>query len=93
MRSEQEMLDLILETDRRYVEGFALASYKGFAELHALELDLGEWDAERPLRLILRGFIEYFTANSVYAAHQAGVYAAVPYVDALDESGQFAERG
>jgi tetratricopeptide (TPR) repeat protein len=85
----RDVLDLLLETDRRYVEGFALDRFKGFAELHALELDLGEWNAERPLRLILRGFIEYFTANSVYAAHQTGVYAAVPYVEALDESGQW----
>lgn len=85
----RDVLPLLSHTDRRYVEGFALDSFKGFAELHTLELDLGEWDESRLLRLILHGFIEYFTATSVYAAHQAGVHVVIPYVEAFDESGHW----
>jgi hypothetical protein len=32
--------------------------------------------------LLLHGFTDYFTATSVYAAHQGGVRAIVPYVEA-----------
>ena len=79
----------LLHRDRQYVTGFDLLSFKGFAKLHTLELDLGEWDPAEPLRLILHGFIEYFTATSVYAAHQAGGEAVAPYVEALDASGRW----
>jgi hypothetical protein len=85
----RNVLPALLRRDRRYVIGFDPLPFKGFAELHALELELGEWDSSRPLRLILHGFIEYFTATSVYAAHQAGLEAVAPYVEALDASGQW----
>ena len=57
--------------------------------MHWIELDLGEWDSSGPLRLLLHGFTDYFTATSVYAAHQASVEAIVPYVEALDASGRW----
>jgi hypothetical protein len=79
----------LLHRDRQYVTGCDVLSFRGFAALHTLELDLGEWDAAGPLRLVLHGFIEYFTATSVYAAHQAGVEAIAPYVEALDASGRW----
>ena len=61
----------------------AAPAFKGFAALHALELDLGELPANGPVRLIMAGFTDYFTATSVFAAHQAGVTAVVPYLEAL----------
>ena len=85
----RDVREELLRRDRRYVTGFELLSFTGFAELHSLELDLGEWDASRPLRLLLHGFTEYFSANSMYAAHQAGVVAIVPYVEALDGEGHW----
>lgn len=88
----RDVLPELLERDRRYVTGFAEAPYKGFAEIHWVELDLGEGNRVRraaPLRLLLRGFTDYFTATSVYAAHQAGVKAIVPYVEALDAQGRW----
>jgi hypothetical protein len=75
--------------DHRYVAGFDLLPFKGFTRLHALELDLGEPYAGRPLRLLLTGYIEYFFANTMYAAHQAGIEPIAPYVEALDASGKW----
>jgi Flp pilus assembly protein TadD len=70
------------ERDGRHVTGFADAPFKGFAELHALELDLGPLTPGVPVRLIMSGFTDYFTATSVFAAHQANVTAIVPYLEA-----------
>ena len=78
----RDVLSLLLERDQRYVEGFRSAAYKGFAELHALELDLGELPYGAPVRLLMSGFTDYFTATSVFAAHQAHVTAVVPYLEA-----------
>jgi hypothetical protein len=84
-----DVLPAVMHRDRRYVTGFRDLAFKGFAEQHSLELDLGEPYQSGPLRLILHGYIEYFTATSVYAAHQAGVYAVAPYVEAQDASGRW----
>ncbi|MGH9579992.1 MAG: FG-GAP-like repeat-containing protein, partial [Terriglobales bacterium] len=74
---------------RRFVDGFAPIAFKGFAEMHSLELDLGENYRAGPLRLILSGFIEYFTPTSAFAAQQAGVEAVVPYIEAQDHNGRW----
>jgi hypothetical protein len=58
------------------------AGFKGFAPLHVLELDLGEIPAGAPVRLLMHGFTDYFTANSVFAAHQAKISAVLPWVEA-----------
>ncbi|HZA37152.1 MAG TPA: CRTAC1 family protein, partial [Vicinamibacterales bacterium] len=79
----RDVLPLLRERDGRYVEGFDPAGFKGFAALHALELDLGPVPANGPVRLIMAGFTDYFTATSVFAARQADVTAVVPYVEAL----------
>ncbi|MFZ0908752.1 MAG: FG-GAP-like repeat-containing protein [Candidatus Acidiferrales bacterium] len=83
------VLPLLLERDRKYVADFPSAPYQGFAAMHTLELDLGEWDASRPLRLLLDGFTDYFTANSMYAAWQAGIQPVAPYVEAQDAAGKW----
>jgi tetratricopeptide (TPR) repeat protein len=75
--------------DRRYVTGFRLLPFTGFAELHGIELDLGTWDPARPLRLLMHGYTDYFTATSVYAAHQAGITAIPPYLEVQDASGRW----
>ena len=66
--------------------GFSLASaspaFKGFAPLHSLELDLGDIPRGAPVRLLMHGFTDYFTATSVFAAYQANVTAVVPWVEA-----------
>jgi hypothetical protein len=63
--------------------------FAGFAKLHWIELDLGDWDAQKPLRLIIDGYTDYFTATSMYAADQAGIKVIPPYVEALDPRGKW----
>jgi tetratricopeptide (TPR) repeat protein len=78
----EDVLPVLAHRDHEYVHDFELLSYAGFAKEHVLTLDLGAWSPERPLRLFLSGFIEYFTANSMYAAWQAGLYPQAPSVEA-----------
>jgi len=67
----------------RYFGDFALTQFQGFAKPHTLLLDLGEAYRGGPLWLLLHGEVEYFSANSMYAASQAGIKAIAPYVEAL----------
>jgi tetratricopeptide (TPR) repeat protein len=73
----------------RYFGDFALTQFQGFAAPHSLVLDLGEAYRDGPLWLLLHGEVEYFSANSMYAASQAGVRAISPYVEALDARGRW----
>jgi len=78
----------------RYFGDFAMTQFAGFAKHHTLTLDLGEAYRGGPLWLLMHGEVEYFTANSMYAASQAGLEATSPYVEALlpngkDENGQW----
>jgi hypothetical protein len=73
----------------RYFGDFALTQYLGFAKPHRLTLDLGEAYRGGPLWLLLHGEVEYFSANSMYAASQAGVQAISPNVEALDSAGKW----
>jgi Flp pilus assembly protein TadD len=77
-----DVLSLISQRDRKYVTDFEGLPFTGFAKLHWIELDLGKWDAAKPLRLIIDGYTDYFTATSMYAADQAGVKVIAPYVEA-----------
>jgi len=73
----------------RYVGDFALTQFQGFAKPHSLTLDLGQPYNGGPLWLLVHGEIEYFTANSMYAAAQAGLVPEAPYVEALDSTGKW----
>jgi len=73
----------------KFVGDFALLPFHGFTKTHSLELDLGEPYRGGPLFLLMHGETEYFTATSVYAAHQAKVEAIAPYVEALDAHGKW----
>jgi tetratricopeptide (TPR) repeat protein len=75
--------------DRVYVMGFRSLPFMGFAELHGIELELGAWDPAQPLRLLMHGLTDYFTATSMYAAHQAGIEAIPPYLEVQDASGRW----
>jgi len=84
-----DVLPLIARRDRKYVTSFEELPFAGFAKMHWLELDLGEWDPAKPLRLILDGYTDYFTATSMYSADQAGIKVVPPYVEALRADGQW----
>jgi tetratricopeptide (TPR) repeat protein len=83
------VLPLIARRDRQYVTDFQSVPFVGFAKLHWLELDLGDWDSTKPLRLIMDGYTDYFTATSMYSADQAGIKVIAPYVEALDAQGNW----
>ena len=77
-----DVLGALSRRDHRFASGFTAAPYDGFANLHALTLDLGEVNAKSPLKLLMTGYVNYFSATSLYAAWQAGVKPVSPYVEA-----------
>ncbi len=78
----RDVLELLSARDHEYVHDFTNLSFAGFANMHSLTLDLGEWTPQNPLRLFLHGFIEYFSASSMYSAWQAGLQPISPSVEA-----------
>ncbi|HTZ47509.1 MAG TPA: FG-GAP-like repeat-containing protein [Verrucomicrobiae bacterium] len=85
----RDVLPLLAKRDRKYVTDFAGLPFAGFAKLHWIELDLGNWDSSKALRLLLDGYTDYFTATSMYAADQAGIKVIAPYVEAQSAQGQW----
>jgi len=83
------VLPLLSHRDRKYVTSFESLPFAGFAKLHYVELDLGRWDADKPLRLIIDGYTDYFTATSMYAADQANIKVIAPHVEALDANNKW----
>ncbi|HEX7159451.1 MAG TPA: FG-GAP-like repeat-containing protein, partial [Edaphobacter sp.] len=79
----RDVLALLRDHDHEYVRDFTnLPAYAGFANTHSLVLDLGDWSPSKPLRLLMTGFIEYFSASSLYSASQAGLKPISPYIEA-----------
>ena len=73
----------------RYIGDFGMTQFAGFAKPHSLTLDLGAPYRGGALWLLMHGEVEYFTANSMYAASQAGLQAFAPYVEALGADGKW----
>jgi len=73
----------------RYFGDFEVTHFLGFAKSHTLTLDLGPPYNGGPLWLLAHGEVEYFSANSMYAASQAGIEAIAPYVEAEDANGNW----
>lgn len=68
--------------DHQYTHDFTNLPFAGFASPHTLTLELGKWTPDNPLRLLLHGYVEYFSASSMYSAWQAGIKPMPPYVEA-----------
>ncbi|MFZ0413025.1 MAG: FG-GAP-like repeat-containing protein [Candidatus Acidiferrales bacterium] len=83
------LLPLLADRDHKFVTDFPAAPYAGFAGMHTIEMDIGPWDASKPLRLLMDGFTDYFSASSMYAAWQAGVQPVPPYVEAMTGPNQW----
>jgi hypothetical protein len=79
----------LLERDRRYVTGVDRITFQGFSKMHYLELELPETYSDGPLRLLMHGYVEYFTATSVFAAHQAGIQPIVPFLEIQAPTGEW----
>ncbi len=85
----RDALDRLSRRDHRFASGFTPTPYDGFANLHALTLDLGAIDRSAPLRLLMTGYVNYFSATSLYAAWQAGIKPISPYVEAQMPDGSW----
>jgi len=91
----KSVLDVLTQRDisdretRKYVHDFTNLPFAGFANLHSLTIDIGAWSPHRPLRLLLHGFIEYFSASSMYSAWQAGLAPIPPYIEAQMPDGSW----
>lgn len=84
-----DLLPLVKDRDRKYVTDFPSTPYAGFAAMHSIVIDLGPWNPSHPLRLLMDGFTDYFSASSMYAAWQAGIKPVPPYVEALTDPGKW----
>jgi len=84
-----DVLDQLSRRDHQFASGFTPLPYDGFANLHFLTLDLGPLDAQSLLRLLMTGYVNYFSATSLYAAWQAGVKPISPYVEAQLSNGSW----
>jgi hypothetical protein len=78
----RDVLQQLSRRDHVFASGFTALPYDGFANLHALTLDLGDLKPDAPLRLLMTGYVNYFSATSLYAAWQAGRKEVPPYVEA-----------
>ena len=85
----QNVSSLLRYKDDQYVEDFSDLPYDGFAKMHSLTLDLGAWMPQHPLRLLLNGYVDYFSASSMYSAWQAGLKPIPPYIDAQLPDGKW----
>jgi len=73
----------------RFFGDFEMTQFAGFAKTHTLTLDLGKPYQGGPLWLLAHGEIEYFTANSMYAAAQSKLEPVAPYVEAQTTDGSW----
>jgi hypothetical protein len=85
----RDVLDLLSRCDHKFASGFTPLPYDGFANLHALTLDLGEVKPGAPLRLLMTGYVNYFSATSLYAAWKGGIKPVSPYVEAQLPDGKW----
>lgn len=84
-----DVLPILARRDHNYVRGFTNLTYAGYANMHTLTLDVGAWTPQNPLRLFMSGYIEYFSASSMYAAWQAGLKPISPFVEAQMPDGSW----
>ena len=78
----RDVLEKLSRRDHQFAGGFTPTPYDGFANQHTLTLDLGAVNTKAPLKLLMTGYVNYFSATSLYAAWQAGVKPISPYVEA-----------
>jgi len=78
----RDVLAQLSRRDHQFASGFTPTPYDGFANLHSLTLDLGDVKAGAQLKLLMTGYVNYFSATSLYGAWQAGIKPISPYAEA-----------
>jgi Flp pilus assembly protein TadD len=82
----RDVLDRLARLDRRFVDDFPLRRVRGYAEDHALTLDLGPSAGEDSV-LLLTGWTDYAFSSDNVAAHQAGFGMKPPVLQVQDATG------
>jgi Tfp pilus assembly protein PilF len=83
------VIEALRELDSWAVDTFDHAPHAGFAERHALILDLGEADPEEPVTLILDGWTRYATVDEMERAMAAGLSPLGPVLEVDDGGGRW----
>jgi tetratricopeptide (TPR) repeat protein len=81
----RDVLDRLARVDRQFVDGFPLRGVRGYAEEHALTLDLGP-SRGRSL-LLLTGWTDYAFSSDNLAASHAGMALKPPSLEVEDDHG------
>ena len=81
------------DADGVYVENFDLAQFKGYADMHTLELDLGSFDNDERIVMLLDGWIDYADSTANVAASQAGMALMPPELTVADGQGGWRDTG
>jgi Flp pilus assembly protein TadD len=82
----RDVRERVARLDRRFVDGFGLRRIRGYADEHALVLDLAGLPAERTL-LLLTGWTDYAFSSDNVAAHQGGLALKPPALQVQDVGG------
>ena len=83
------VIEALRELDTWAVDTFDHAPHAGFAERHALILDLGEADPGEPVTLILDGWTRYATVGEMERAMAAGRSPLGPVLEVDDGDGRW----
>ncbi len=77
----------IAQLDRTWPDDFPLKAIRGYAEPHALLIDLGA--TAGPQTLLLTAWTDYAFSSDNVAAYQAGLVAAEPKLEVRDAAGRW----
>ena len=85
----RDVREQLRRLDRRYVDGFALESIRGYARPHTLTLDLGDVGRRQgeSVVLLLTGWTDYAFSSDNVAAAQAGLALHPPSLSVRDGNG------
>jgi len=86
-----DVLDPLLEIDDEWYEGFKQLDIHGYAEDHALELDLGDLSSLAHPVLVGYGWVDYAHSTSNWSAAQRGLALYPPRLEVADGQGEWIE--